>query len=52
MGQVKLPATVAEKHGVGSGNLGLMGEALGQSRDELIEQRRISEIEILQADKP
>ena len=31
--QVELTATVAEKRGVGSGDLSLMGEALGKSHD-------------------
>ena len=31
--QVELTVTVAEKRGVGSGNLSLMGEALGKRRD-------------------
>ena len=37
VGEVKFPATVAEKGDVRSSNLHLMGEALGKSRDELIE---------------
>ena len=42
VGEVKLTATVAEKGGVRSGNLCLMGEALGKSHDELIEECWIS----------
>ena len=52
VGEVKLMATMAEKGGVRSGNLCLMGEALGKSRDGLIEERWISWSEVLQPDKP
>ena len=50
--EVKVTATMAEKGVVGSGNLRLIGEALGKSRDELIEECGISGREVLQPDKP